>query len=277
METLRKPGGAPALDTAQTHQASKQIFAEPVQRALTGEVPDQVIALLRYISFAEGHEEIGMAEIAVVLGDLIFENEMIAEGVPGQLGQHPMVLVAVMAMVGENDIRGNLQLQRFEPVLDFTHGLREVTIPEIENGYFRRPEGPEQLHRAVARFLFTLIASAEYHPVDVCSRRCFSQTHERSATANFNIVAMGADEQNAGRPGSLQRRNEVHHDGVTHLVLSSEYLLIDMAGHMHNINHAENLVPDLPGPVAQVIEPVERDLVLEGVHGSPETMMPVRE
>ena len=55
-----------------------------------------------HISVRQGEEEIRRSEI----GDLVFEDEMIAERVPSQIGNCAMILVQIKAIVCEYKIRG---------------------------------------------------------------------------------------------------------------------------------------------------------------------------
>ena len=51
---------------------------------------------------AERHVEVRLAEVAVPLGDLVLEDQVVAERVPGQLADLAVVLVRVVAAVGED-------------------------------------------------------------------------------------------------------------------------------------------------------------------------------
>ena len=49
--------------------------------------------------------EVGPSQVAVPLGDLVFEDQVIAEGIPGETRDFAMVLVGVIATMGEHDLR----------------------------------------------------------------------------------------------------------------------------------------------------------------------------
>src|SRR5262249_60651339 len=66
---------------------------------------------------AERDVEIGRPEVAVVLGDLVLEDEVVAEGVPGQLTGQAVVLMEVAARVGQDQVRCQ-GLERLEEPLD---------------------------------------------------------------------------------------------------------------------------------------------------------------
>ena len=56
---------------------------------------------------------------------------MIAERVPGEIGQHPVVLVPIVAVVREDEVRRRPALQRFECRLDFGAVVRERSRREM--------------------------------------------------------------------------------------------------------------------------------------------------
>ena len=66
----------------------------------------------------ERHEGVRRAHVAVVLRDLVLEDQVVAEGVPGELAAEPVVLVQVGALVGEDQVGREVGLQPLEEVLD---------------------------------------------------------------------------------------------------------------------------------------------------------------
>src|SRR5262249_13412911 len=58
-------------------------------------------------------------------------NDVVTERVPSEVGENPMVLVAIVAVMGKNQIRLDLLFQPFEELFNrFTLG-REKAVPEI--------------------------------------------------------------------------------------------------------------------------------------------------
>ena len=53
----------------------------------------------------EWDENVGRAEIAVVLGDLVLEDQVVAKRVPCELAGEPVILMEVGASVREDQIR----------------------------------------------------------------------------------------------------------------------------------------------------------------------------
>src|SRR4029077_2281301 len=71
------------------------------------------------------------AKIAIPLWNLIFEDQLISKGVPGQVGDHPVVLVTVLASMRENDIWLKLSGEIFERVLDHSELGGEISVPKF--------------------------------------------------------------------------------------------------------------------------------------------------
>jgi hypothetical protein len=65
----------------------------------------QVSHLLGADGFAQRDVQVRLSKIAVVLWDLIFQDEMVAEGVPSEFGNETVVLVQVMAGMREDQRR----------------------------------------------------------------------------------------------------------------------------------------------------------------------------
>src|SRR3954466_5713916 len=79
--------------------------------------------------FRERHEDVWPAEVAVDLRNLVLEDHVVAEGVPGQLAGKSMILMEVVAGVGEDDLRIRV-VQSLEDLLHFASEIRQEAIPE---------------------------------------------------------------------------------------------------------------------------------------------------
>lgn len=83
---------------------------------------------------------------------------MITKSVPSEVRDQPVILVPIVAIVGENDVRGNLRLERLEIFLNIGTEIRKETIPKVLN---RNPFLSCSLQKkpgAFQRFLFPLSA-----------------------------------------------------------------------------------------------------------------------
>ena len=79
-------------------------------------LPDNAELLLHH-GLLEWDEDVWRSEIAVVLGDLVLEDEVVAKRVPGELAGEAVVLVEILAGMSEDEV-GLTYLQPLKDVLD---------------------------------------------------------------------------------------------------------------------------------------------------------------
>ena len=130
----RRTGPAAGLDPAQPQQGPERVVAEPGPPGLAGEALAQQLDLALAALGLQRHEQVGLAEVALVLGDLVFQDQLAAEGVPGQLGDQPVVLVPVLEPVGEDQVGLDLGLEPLEALLDGRAVVGEEAVPEPLDG-----------------------------------------------------------------------------------------------------------------------------------------------
>src|SRR5262245_35456801 len=104
IERLRETPTRGRLDPAQPHQRQEGVLAEPGLAALRRKALADGARLLVRGGGVERNEEVRRAEVRVVLRDLVLEDEMVAEGVPGQLPDRAVVLVQIALVVREDQI-----------------------------------------------------------------------------------------------------------------------------------------------------------------------------
>ena len=103
MERLRVPGRR-SLHPADPHQRPEQLVVEPVLVPLAREDAREQSTFSSHELLVRRARRRWVAQVAVVLGDLVLEDQVVAERVPGQLAEEPVVLVQVVARVGEDEI-----------------------------------------------------------------------------------------------------------------------------------------------------------------------------
>ena len=113
--------------------AKKRLFVEPLLLLLGLEALDDVTDLSRAHRFLQGHEEVGGTQIAIVFRDLVLKNQVVPERVPRQVRDQTVVLMPIIAVVGENQVGTVLSFQRLEIVLDLGAEEREETIAVLLN------------------------------------------------------------------------------------------------------------------------------------------------
>ena len=73
---------------------------EPVLRALGAEVGVEKLCLALH-QLPRGREvDVRLASVAIKFRDLVFEDRVVAKGIPGQLGYFAMILMRIVAPVG---------------------------------------------------------------------------------------------------------------------------------------------------------------------------------
>src|SRR6185503_7546458 len=77
VERLRESGSRAGLNAAQPHQREEGVLGEPVLVALRREALDHRARLALRGRRVDRDEEVGRAEIAVVLGDLVLEDQVV--------------------------------------------------------------------------------------------------------------------------------------------------------------------------------------------------------
>ena len=115
VERLSVSRGRGALEPAQAHQPAKRLRVVPVLSRLGREVTKHEIELaIDHVVF-ERNVQIWAPEVAVPLRDLVLEDQVIAERVPRELAGEAMVLVPVIARVGEHERRAGRASGRRKP------------------------------------------------------------------------------------------------------------------------------------------------------------------
>ena len=80
------------------------------------------------IDAVEMDEQVRSPEVAVVLRNLVLEDQVVTERVPGQLARQAVILMEVAALVGEDHVRRDLGLQILEERLDLAAVVRQEAV-----------------------------------------------------------------------------------------------------------------------------------------------------
>lgn len=125
---------------------------------------------------------------------------MIAKGVPGEIGNHAMILMQVIAIMGKYEIGLKLFSNELEKLLDFLAFVGEKTVPETADddvGTNRRSK--EQTGRGKS-LAFAAGITAENNPVEVEFTVLLYQAQNRPAAPDLDVIAMGAEAQDIANP-----------------------------------------------------------------------------
>src|SRR6516225_6567314 len=116
------------LEPPQPHQAEERVVSEPVTILLAGKSRSKMPHLSVSARAVNRHEQIGNAEIAVVLRDLVLDDEVIPECVPRQVGNDSMILMPIVSIVREYHVGRELPAQFLEVLLDFVADVGKEPI-----------------------------------------------------------------------------------------------------------------------------------------------------
>jgi hypothetical protein len=78
----------------------------------------------------EVHKDVGRPQVAVVFRNFVLQDQMAPEGIPRQVRYQTMILVAIVAVVSEDQIWRASRLQFLEVLLDVMPDVWEETVPE---------------------------------------------------------------------------------------------------------------------------------------------------
>ena len=147
MKTLRKSAQSIGLDATKPLERQKSIRGKPVLRSLRSKRLADVLRLSLAGLAIQSYEKIRRPQIAIVLWDFVFQDEVATKCIPRQLADHPMILVKVVAAVGQNQIGRKLFLQLFEFSFDTSMERREIAIAVIPDHYLLRLRAAEEQPR----------------------------------------------------------------------------------------------------------------------------------
>lgn len=131
MERFRVPAGGSTLHTAKPQQSEESLFAEPILCALRAENIDERFALAPRTGLGQGYIEVRLTEISVPFWNLVLENDLVSEGVPGEVGDHSVILMPVVARVSKDDVRTEVPGKPLELILDRGELRREITVTKF--------------------------------------------------------------------------------------------------------------------------------------------------
>ncbi len=119
------------FDGAEAEERLERAGGEPWLFALRGKVREQVIDFLAGDVFRQWHEKVWRAEVAFVFRYFVFQNRVIAEGVPSELGDQAMILMEIFAAVRENEVGLDVALEPDEAFLDFQAGEGKTGVAKL--------------------------------------------------------------------------------------------------------------------------------------------------
>ena len=160
--------------------------------------------------FLERDIEVGAPEVAVPLRDLVLEDEVIAERVPGELAGEAVVLVAVVARVREHEI-GVDAFQILEDLLDSLADVRHERVPEPVDDDLGAGRARQEVLGARPRLALPVTVRAEHDPRDLEVGVVADQREDGAAATDLDVVRMAADRQQASKRRLAAEEREREH------------------------------------------------------------------
>src|SRR6185436_3706552 len=131
VEGLRVVVGCVRFHAAQPQHGSEEVFGEPALSALALELVEKVAYLPPADLVVQVDEQVRRAEVSVELRDLVLQNHVVPERVPGELRDQPVILVPIFAVMGEDEVRRHPPLDLLEEALHRLPLVRQEAVPEI--------------------------------------------------------------------------------------------------------------------------------------------------
>src|SRR5271163_1502162 len=193
MKALGPAGLRTRFNATQSHQASKCVGREPTFAAL------RPIAVEQYanLAFDMGGLQLNVGrrgrQIALVFGHFVFKDQVAAIRVPGQLGNESMILVSIIAPMGEDQVRISRPFEALELLLNPGEMSREEAVAVVSS---YDPGGNRLAQKAPGtgpQLLFALAVRAEHGPSHVSRAVAVKQGQQCPAASDVHIVAMGPE------------------------------------------------------------------------------------
>jgi hypothetical protein len=195
VERLGKSGGRSGLDAPNPHQPLEKVLGKPRLSPLRRKVAQQQLTLSPANRGGERKEYIGRPQVGVKFRDLVFQDEVMTERIPGEIANQAVILVQIVAEVGENQVGLESSLQFLETFLDRYTFVKKETVAKglHHHGFFS--SAAQKSAGAKASFRRALGAGAEDHPIELEVRRLLGKLQDGSAASNFDVIAVGAEAQ----------------------------------------------------------------------------------
>ena|SRR5438093_11404223 len=104
------------FESAQPQNRKEGILGKPVLMFLACEALDDILDFFMTDRIVQMNEKIGRADVSIVLDDFVFQDKVIPECVPSQLRYEAVVLMKVVPIMRQDEIRSAFSLEFFEEV-----------------------------------------------------------------------------------------------------------------------------------------------------------------
>src|SRR5262245_23976247 len=200
VECLGEAAWRIAFHAAQAHQAAEGVGGEPGARPLRRKRLQQRTDLPVDHRLRQRHVQVRLTQIAVVLRDLVLEDQVVAKSVPGKLREDAMILVSILEAMRQDDIGVEVRFQHLEAILDFGPMPRKVAAAERMD-LERELPWAQQARESGFGLPAALALRREHGAMEPDLRVGGPPALQRPAAADLDVVAVRAEAQHGARLG----------------------------------------------------------------------------
>ena len=117
-ESFCEACGRGTFDSADAVHCLEGAPGEPMLRCLSLKVVQEELNLSFASFLGKRHEHLRTTQVAIIFEDFILEDQVISECVPGEVRQDPVILMSVIAIMREDQLRIKFRPNLLKQVFD---------------------------------------------------------------------------------------------------------------------------------------------------------------
>lgn len=156
------------------------------------EVTTQVGDFLLGDFVIQWNKEIGNSKVTIIFWNFILQYQVASKRVPRQIREHAMILMTVISIMGEDQVRLKSLLETFKILLDlFVLSREKAGSKPLYHNLFAL-EASDELTSTPLCLQGPPATGAENYPLYVEIRPFSRQLQKRPSAANLNVVAVSS-------------------------------------------------------------------------------------
>ena len=160
----------------------------------------------------DGDEDVGLAEIAVVFRNLVFEDQLVSERIPGQLADKTVILVQIVPRMRQDELGVDACLEHLERLLDLPADVRKEAVAEAVDDDLAGGSVREERRRARSSLVGSCSFGSEHHPGHVQVRARSREEKQGRAASDLDVVCVASEcedaSQRLGPPDEWQSEHD---------------------------------------------------------------------
>src|SRR5712691_2848535 len=133
MKALGESAWSMGLDATKPLQGQKGLRGKPMLFPLRRKRATNIAGFALTGIAIQPYEKVRRSQIAIVLWNFVFQDEMVAKRIPRQFADDPVILVEVVTVMSKNQIGSELVFQFLEINFDTCIKRREIAIIETSD------------------------------------------------------------------------------------------------------------------------------------------------